>query len=104
MRSNPVLQYALLLCKSNRHPLWLVCVQLTRLIQESICALLPLVISHGGQDNLTEARTYLRSFMSPYGKTEALPSMYTHSTDREPFGFRARWYTVTLMLMCNSSV
>ncbi|GBN16479.1 hypothetical protein AVEN_12152-1 [Araneus ventricosus] len=33
----------------------------------SLCAPLPLDTSHGGQDNLTEARTDVRSIMSPSG-------------------------------------
>ncbi|GBM86844.1 hypothetical protein AVEN_225065-1 [Araneus ventricosus] len=35
----------------------------------------------------------------PAGALYELPSTYTHSTDREPFGFRAQGYTVALMLM-----
>ncbi|GBM26743.1 hypothetical protein AVEN_175896-1 [Araneus ventricosus] len=46
--------------------------------------------SHAGQDDLTEARTGVRSIMLPIGARYALPSTYTHSTDREPLGFRAR--------------
>ncbi|GBL95217.1 hypothetical protein AVEN_253543-1 [Araneus ventricosus] len=49
-----------------------------------------------GQLNGSKERCEVNNVNSP-GARYALPSTYTHSTDREPFSFRARGYTVSIM-------
>ncbi|GBO44397.1 hypothetical protein AVEN_13679-1 [Araneus ventricosus] len=52
----------------------------TTLIQENLCALFPMDTTHGGQDNLTEARTDVRSIMITY---VSMTDTELHSTSQE---------------------
>ncbi|GBL85950.1 hypothetical protein AVEN_63253-1 [Araneus ventricosus] len=56
-------------------------------LQESLCTLLPLVTLYAGQYDLTEARTDVRSIMSPYESTITPPT----SPFSEPFSSFPVW-------------
>ncbi|GBM44833.1 hypothetical protein AVEN_139659-1 [Araneus ventricosus] len=67
----------------------------TTLIQESLCCLFPLDRWHLGQGNLQKQGEMCEvNHVSVPGARHALPSTYTHPTDRQLFGFRTRGYAV----------
>ncbi|GBN18918.1 hypothetical protein AVEN_103329-1 [Araneus ventricosus] len=73
----------------------------TTLIQGSPCALFPMDrwTTYRKQGDMCEV-----NHVSVPGAGHALPSTCAHPTDRQPFGFGVRVYTVTLMFNRNTNV